>query len=183
MTDLLFIQIRVLDPRRETNYFFDGVFGPEASNYEVCRQTTNKQINSISVLILRTILIQLYLKVGRPLVYAALNGYKGTLLTYGQTGTGKELNQSVKHSKHQKLIGSFCCEGKTYTLLSDDGVTTNVVGHCFERIQDDAIHSYKVWTSRASCDQHYYITNMQYIDFSDHVLVSSSLPGKGLRST
>lgn len=35
-----------------------------------------------------TIIKQLYLKVGRPLVYAALNGYKGTLLTYGQTGTG-----------------------------------------------------------------------------------------------
>ena len=31
---------------------------------------------------------KLYLKVGKPLVYAALNGYKGTLLTYGQTGTG-----------------------------------------------------------------------------------------------
>ncbi|XP_048586014.1 centromere-associated protein E isoform X2 [Nematostella vectensis] len=92
--------IRVLDPRRETNYFFDGVFGPEASNHE------------------------LYLKVGRPLVYAALNGYKGTLLTYGQTGTGK-----------------------TYTLLSDDGVTTSVVGHAFERIRDDEIHSYKVTCS------------------------------------
>lgn len=34
--------------------------------------------------------LKVYLKVGKPLVYAALNGYKGTLLTYGQTGTGKE---------------------------------------------------------------------------------------------
>ena len=28
-------QIRVLDPRSRTNYFFDGVFSPEASNQEV----------------------------------------------------------------------------------------------------------------------------------------------------
>lgn len=42
MIDVPVIQIRVLDPRRETNYFFDGVFGPEASNYEVSRQTTYK---------------------------------------------------------------------------------------------------------------------------------------------
>ena len=37
---------------------------------------------------------QVYLKVGKPLVYAALNGYKGTLLTYGQTGTGNECNMT-----------------------------------------------------------------------------------------
>ena len=36
----------------------------------------------------------MYLKVGKPLVYAALNGYKGTLLTYGQTGTGNECNMA-----------------------------------------------------------------------------------------
>ncbi|KAL9954875.1 hypothetical protein ACROYT_G042460 [Oculina patagonica] len=92
--------IRVLDPRSRTNYFFDGVFSPEASNQEV------------------------YLKVGKPLVYAALNGYKGTLLTYGQTGTGK-----------------------TFTLLSDDGVTSRVVQHCFEKIDNDEIHTYKVTCS------------------------------------
>ncbi|XP_068729598.1 centromere-associated protein E-like isoform X2 [Montipora capricornis] len=92
--------IRVLDPRSRTNYFFDGVFSPEATNQE------------------------LYLKVGKPLVYAALNGYKGTLLTYGQTGTGK-----------------------TFTLLSDDGITTRVVQHCFEKIDSDEIHTYKVMCS------------------------------------
>lgn len=43
---------------------------------------------------------KLYLKVGKPLVYAALNGYKGTLLTYGQTGTG-----IVKKTTWQKLSG------------------------------------------------------------------------------
>ena len=32
---LLCWQIRVLDPRSRTNYFFDGVFSPEASNQEV----------------------------------------------------------------------------------------------------------------------------------------------------
>ena len=40
---------------------------------------------------------KLYLKVGKPLVYAALNGYKGTLLTYGQTGTGIVKKQHDKN--------------------------------------------------------------------------------------
>lgn len=44
---------------------------------------------------------KLYLKVGKPLVYAALNGYKGTLLTYGQTGTG-----IFKKTTWQKFVRS-----------------------------------------------------------------------------
>lgn len=51
---------------------------------------------------------QVYLKVGKPLVYAALNGYKGTLLTYGQTGTGNECNiqwLSVSYNSARVVAG------------------------------------------------------------------------------
>lgn len=34
-------QIRVLDPRSRTNYFFDGVFSPEATNQEVRNNYTD----------------------------------------------------------------------------------------------------------------------------------------------
>lgn len=34
--------------------------------------------------------------------------------------------------------------GKTYTLMSDNGVTKNLIDQCFQRIQDDIKHSYKV---------------------------------------
>ena len=38
----------------------------------------------------------------------------------------------------------FHFSGKTFTLLSDDGITTRVVQHCFEKIDSDEIHTYKV---------------------------------------
>lgn len=38
----------------------------------------------------------------------------------------------------------FEFSGKTFTLLSDDGVTSRVVQHCFEKIDNDEIHTYKV---------------------------------------
>ena len=42
-------QIRVLDPRSRTNYFFDGVFSPEASNQEV-RNTAKAVIKTKMVM-------------------------------------------------------------------------------------------------------------------------------------
>ena len=44
----------------------------------------------------------------------------------------------------KKTFHLFEFSGKTFTLLSDDGVTTRVVQHCFEKIDNDEIHTYKV---------------------------------------
>lgn len=46
-------------------YYFDNVFGPESSQME------------------------LYVDTVRPIVEKVLEGYNGTVLAYGQTGTGK----------------------------------------------------------------------------------------------
>lgn len=60
----------------------------------------------------------------RPLVQSALNGFNGTLMAYGQTGAGK-----------------------TYTLMSDTGITKSMIDSCFNHIQDDLKHNYKVAVS------------------------------------
>ncbi|XP_065649269.1 kinesin-like protein KIF3A isoform X5 [Hydra vulgaris] len=56
-----------------------------------------------------------------PLMQAATNGFNGTLMAYGQTGSGK-----------------------TYSLMSDTGITRSLIDRCFEHIQKDLKHSYKV---------------------------------------
>ena len=50
-----------------------------------------------------------------------------------------------------EFYGNLFTSGKTFTLLSDDGVTTRVVQHCFERIDNDEIHNYKVRRKRRFC--------------------------------
>lgn len=42
------------------------------------------------------------------------------------------------------FMGCLVILGKTFTLLSDDGITTRVVQHCFEKINNDESHTYKV---------------------------------------
>lgn len=44
------------------------------------------------------------------------------------------------------LRSLYLSTGKTYTLLSDGGVTTRLVSHCFDRIRQDEIHNYRVST-------------------------------------
>ena len=57
----------------------------------------------------------------QPLVHSAMNGFNGTLMAYGQTGAGK-----------------------TYSLMSDDGITKTLIDKCFEKIYEDSKHNYKV---------------------------------------
>jgi hypothetical protein len=57
--------VNKINPRDQTPYKFNHVFGPGASQAE------------------------LYLNIGRPLVEDVLGGYTGTILCYGQTGSGK----------------------------------------------------------------------------------------------
>jgi hypothetical protein len=62
--------------------------------------------------------------VGKPLVEAAMRGFNGTLMAYGQTGTGK-----------------------THTLTSEDGLIPRLINDTFEQISSDAQHEYKVTCS------------------------------------
>ena len=52
------------------------------------------------------------------------------------------MRNNVLHTTPSLIHLQF--SGKTFTLLSDDGVTTRVVQHCFEKIDNDEIHTYKV---------------------------------------
>ncbi|KAI9219817.1 P-loop containing nucleoside triphosphate hydrolase protein [Blastocladiella britannica] len=72
------------------SYVFDTVFGPDASNRDV------------------------YAAVGAPLVQACLKGFNGTLIAYGQTGTGK-----------------------TTTLSSPDGMIPRALRQLFRRMHRD----------------------------------------------
>ncbi|EDO47601.1 predicted protein, partial [Nematostella vectensis] len=85
---------------RERRFVFDAVLPPAA---------TNRQVYSYA---------------GRPLVDAAFSGFNGTLMAYGQTGTGK-----------------------TYTMMSRDGVCMQMVHKLFRRLVKDQQHEYKVCMS------------------------------------
>ncbi|XP_048585388.1 kinesin heavy chain isoform X2 [Nematostella vectensis] len=90
----------VLVDGRERRFVFDAVLPPAA---------TNRQVYSYA---------------GRPLVDAAFSGFNGTLMAYGQTGTGK-----------------------TYTMMSRDGVCMQMVHKLFRRLVKDQQHEYKVCMS------------------------------------
>ncbi|KAK3723829.1 hypothetical protein QZH41_019506, partial [Actinostola sp. cb2023] len=85
---------------KEKRFQFDGIFPGFASNRQV------------------------YYQIGKPLIDAAFKGFNGTLMAYGQTGTGK-----------------------TYTQMSQDGVCMLSVQKLFRRIQNDVFHEYKVYMS------------------------------------
>ncbi|KAK2572377.1 Kinesin-like protein KIF3C [Acropora cervicornis] len=89
-----------LNDSRERRYKFDKIFSPQASNAEV------------------------YNAVGKPLVDAVFSGFNGTLMAYGQTGTGK-----------------------THTVMSSDGMCVHVVEKLFKRIKLDKYHDYQVQVS------------------------------------
>lgn len=89
--------ISVNDGKKDSMFMYDRVFPSES---------TNKQI---------------FDEVAKPIVHAALNGFNGTLMAYGQTGTGK-----------------------THTLTSSDGMTPRLINHLFARIRADSVHAYKI---------------------------------------
>ncbi|XP_066911312.1 kinesin heavy chain-like isoform X2 [Clytia hemisphaerica] len=60
----------------------------------------------------------------QPLVHSAMNGFNGTLMAYGQTGAGK-----------------------TFSLMSENGITKTMIDKCFTQIFDDQKHNYKVTVS------------------------------------
>ncbi|KXJ23526.1 kinesin-like protein 5 isoform X2 [Exaiptasia diaphana] len=90
----------VLFDGKERRFQFDGIFPGSSSNRKV------------------------YYQAGKPLVDAAFKGFNGTLMAYGQTGTGK-----------------------TYTQMSNDGICILSVQKLFRRIQSDVFHEYKVYMS------------------------------------
>ncbi|XP_066935661.1 kinesin-like protein KIF15 isoform X3 [Clytia hemisphaerica] len=67
---------------------------------------------------------EVYKNVAEPLVYSALSGFNGILMCYGQTGTGK-----------------------TYSLMSNDGMSVRVMYQCFKVINCDQRHRYMVTCS------------------------------------
>jgi len=89
-----------LNDAKERRYKFDKIFTPQASNAQV------------------------FNTVGGPLVDAVFSGFNGTLMAYGQTGTGK-----------------------THTMMSGDGICVQVVEKIFRRIHLDKYHDYKVCMS------------------------------------
>ncbi|XP_068708872.1 kinesin heavy chain-like [Montipora foliosa] len=89
-----------LNDSHERRYTFDKIFSPQSTNAEV------------------------YNTVGKPLVDAVFSGFNGTLMAYGQTGTGK-----------------------THTIMSSDGMCAHVVEKLFRRISLDKYHQYKVSVS------------------------------------
>ena len=64
---------------------------------------------------------QIFDVVGLPVVDSAMRGFNGTLLTYGQTGTGK-----------------------TFTFNSDDGQIPRMVNYLFQRIGRDQRYEYTI---------------------------------------
>ncbi|XP_065071164.1 kinesin heavy chain-like [Rhopilema esculentum] len=79
---------------------FDHVFSPDVTNQQVCDQLS------------------------KPIVNSALNGFNGTLIAYGQTGTGK-----------------------THTLMAADGITHDIIHRVFNSINSDTKHNFKVSAS------------------------------------
>ncbi|XP_065071824.1 centromere-associated protein E-like isoform X2 [Rhopilema esculentum] len=67
---------------------------------------------------------EVFKEVAQPLLRSALSGFNGILMCYGQTGTGK-----------------------TYTLMSNDGMTVRVICKCFRVINKDKKHKYTVTCS------------------------------------
>jgi centromeric protein E len=70
---------------------------------------------------------QIYHRVGRKIVKAAMSGYNGTVLVYGQTTSGK-----------------------TYTMLGTPekpGILPCALRDIFKGIQADTQRQYKVWIS------------------------------------
>lgn len=67
---------------------------------------------------------EVFKEVAQPLLRSALSGFNGILMCYGQTGTGK-----------------------TYTLMSNDGMTVRVICKCFSVIKRDFKHRYTVTCS------------------------------------
>ncbi|XP_057306892.1 kinesin-like protein KIF15 isoform X3 [Hydractinia symbiolongicarpus] len=67
---------------------------------------------------------EVFKTVGEPLVYSALSGFNGILMCYGQTGTGK-----------------------TYTLMSNDGMSVRIIYQCFKVVNADIKHKYTVTCS------------------------------------
>eukprot|EP00794_Sanderia_malayensis_P005306 gene5306-5975_t len=90
-------EIRLTDQKQETTYRFDHVFSPSATNQEVCNVICS------------------------PLIDAVLNGYNGSFLVYGQSGTGK-----------------------SFTVQSQDGLIPTTISELFNRVDSDKAHSYKV---------------------------------------
>ncbi|XP_065071098.1 kinesin-related protein 5-like [Rhopilema esculentum] len=64
---------------------------------------------------------EVYEHVGKPVVLGALNGFNGTVFAYGQTGSGK-----------------------THSLMSNDGITANMINKLFSKITRDRDHTCKI---------------------------------------
>lgn len=88
------------DNKREYDLNFDHVFDEKSKNKDI------------------------FLSIGKPVADAAMNGFNGTLMAYGQTGTGK-----------------------TYTLTSSDGLTPRLINYVFRKTHLDQKHDYKITCS------------------------------------
>eukprot|EP00794_Sanderia_malayensis_P005578 gene5578-6267_t len=98
----LLYEINLCDGKKrfEKSFQFDHVFSSSQSNEKICE------------------------KLSKPMVSSALEGFNGTLMAYGQTGTGK-----------------------TYTLMAPDGLTHDIIHRVFERTKNDLTHEFKVTAS------------------------------------
>ncbi|XP_065071209.1 kinesin-like protein KIF15 isoform X2 [Rhopilema esculentum] len=90
-------EIKLIDPKQETTYRFDHVFPPSTTNKEVCRV------------------------ISTPLIESVLQGYNGSFMVYGQTGTGK-----------------------TFTVQAEDGLIHTTIASLFERIHADKDFEFSV---------------------------------------
>ncbi len=110
------------------------------------------------------IFLQICEQLSKPMVNSALEGFNGTLMAYGQTGTGKiqnmgnflclsnlikSLAQTFYHSLFQRnrwknFHPLSILVGKTHTLMAPDGITHDIINKVFERTHSDVNHEFKV---------------------------------------
>jgi len=116
---------------------------------------------------------EMYDQIGRPVVDAVLQGYHGTILAYGQTGTGKSYTMFGRERDgdvHEQGVGSVI-------TLDEAGVLPIAIHHIFDHVNSCSDQDFRIYVS---CAEIYMETIIDLLDLSKTQLAIREDPKYGV---